>query len=106
MTTLSTEAPAAAQTNVADRHRRACESTRAFIAAIQPGQWRNACTSEGDVSGLVNHLVSGQFWTAELLHGKSGSDPNPDLEGDLLGRDPLAAYDAACAAAQVALQES
>ncbi|MBV9324747.1 MAG: TIGR03086 family protein [Chloroflexi bacterium] len=81
------------------------DPNRQFITGIQPDQWRNACTSEGDVRGLVNHLVSGQLWTAELLHGKSG-DPNPDLEGDLLGRDPLAAYDAACAAAQLALEES
>ena len=103
--TLTTQPPAAAAAGVADLHRRACESTRKFIASIQPGQWRNACTSEGDVTGLVNHLVSGQLWTAELLHGRSGADPNPDLEGDLLGRDPLAAYDAACAAAQVALEE-
>ena len=107
MTTVSTQSPAAdeAEAGVADLHRRACESTRKLIAAIQPGQWRNACTSEGTVSGLVNHLVSGQLWTAELLHGKSDSEPNPDLEGDLLGRDPLAAYDVACAAAQVALEE-
>ena len=104
--TTWTKQPAAAEAGVADLHRRACESTRKFIAGIQPGQWRNACTSEGDVSGLVNHLVSGQLWTAELLHGKSEADPNPDLEGDLLGRDPLTAYDAACAAAQVALEES
>ncbi|MBV9325887.1 MAG: TIGR03086 family protein [Chloroflexi bacterium] len=108
MTTVTTQARAAteaAEPGVADLHRRACESTRKFIAGIQPGQWRNACTSEGTVSGLVNHLVNGQLWTAELLHGKDGADPNPDLEGDLLGRDPLAAYDAACAAAQVALEE-
>lgn len=107
MTTSTPQAPAApeAQAGVADQHRRACESTRKFIAGIQPAQWRNACTSEGTASGLVNHLVSGQLWTAELLHGKNGADPNPDLEGDLLGRDPLAAYDAACAAAQVALEE-
>src|SRR5579864_247016 len=106
MTTVATQVPAATEAAVGDLHRRACESTRKFIAGIEPGQWRNACTSEGDVRGLVNHLVSGQLWTAELLHGKNGAEPNPDLEGDLLGRDPLAAYDAACAAAQVALEES
>jgi catechol 2,3-dioxygenase len=54
---------------------------------------------------LVNHLVSGELWTAELLHGRSGTESIPELEGDLLGNDALTAYDAACAASQSAWEE-
>src|SRR5579885_3439684 len=100
---MTPTAPAAA--DIAGLHKRACQSTRTFVAGIQPDQWRNATNSSGDVRGLVNHLVTDQLWTAELLHGKSGADPIPELEGDLLGSDPLGAYDAACAAAQAAWEE-
>jgi uncharacterized protein (TIGR03086 family) len=73
--------------------------------ASDPASGDSACNSEGTVRGLVNHLVSGQLWAVELLHGKSGAEPNAAPEGDLLGADPLAAYDAACAAAQKAWEE-
>ncbi len=105
MAAVLTQPPGRGEAVVASLHRQACESTRGFVAGILPGQWRNACNSEGDVRGLVNHLVSGELWTVELLHGKSGAEPNTALEGDLLGEDPLAAYDAACAAAQAAWLE-
>ena len=105
MVTVTTPTPGAQQASIADLHRRACLATRGFIAGVRPDQWRNACTSEGTVRGLVNHLVSGQLLTAELLHGKGEDEVGPRLPGDLLGDDPLAAYDAACASAQAAVEE-
>jgi uncharacterized protein (TIGR03086 family) len=39
------------------------------------------------------------------LHGKGEDEVGPRLAGDLLGDDPLAAYDAACASAQAAVEE-
>lgn len=105
MATVISETSSAGTSGVAMLHQRACESTRRFIAGIRAGQWQNPCNSEGTVRGLVNHLVSGELWTAELLHGRNGAEPDAALEGDLLGGDPLAAYDAACAAAQLAWEE-
>jgi uncharacterized protein (TIGR03086 family) len=105
MVTVTTPTPAAQHAETADLHRRACLATRGFIAGIRSDQWRNACTSEGTVRGLVNHLVSGQLLTAELLHGKSEHEIGPRLAGDLLDDDPLAAFDAACASAQAGVEE-
>lgn len=97
--------PAASQLDVVELHRRACECTRGFVAGIEPGRWGNACNSEGDVRGLVNHLVAGQRLAVELLQGRTAAEAGVGLQGDLLGDDPLAAYDAACALAQAAWEE-
>ncbi|HLG73172.1 MAG TPA: TIGR03086 family metal-binding protein [Chloroflexota bacterium] len=105
MATILQQHQDAGTADVISLHRHACQSTRKFVSGILPGQWQNACNSEGDVRGLVNHLVNGQLWAVELLHGKNGAEPIAELEGDLLGDDPLAAYDAACAAAQAAWEE-
>jgi uncharacterized protein (TIGR03086 family) len=105
MVTVTTPTPAAQQPGIADLHRSSCLATRGFISEIRPDQWRNACTSEGTVRGLVNHLVSGQLLTVELLHGIAEVEVGPRLADDLLGDDPLAAYDAACQSAQAAVEE-
>jgi uncharacterized protein (TIGR03086 family) len=55
-----------------------------------------------DVRTLVNHLVGGNFWTAELLAGKTIAEVGQRLDGDMLGDDPLAAYDTGLSAAQSA----
>ena len=47
-----------------------------------------------DVRALVSHLVSGNLWAAELAAGKSIEEVGTCLDGDLLGTDPLGAYDA------------
>jgi uncharacterized protein (TIGR03086 family) len=53
-----------------------------------------------DVRALVNHLVTGHYWAAELSRGKTIADVGDALDGDVLGADPLVAYDAALAQAQ------
>src|SRR5579884_3407981 len=105
MTTVIDPASASGAAELIELHRRACAATGRFVAGIKPDQWQNACTSEGDVRGLVNHLVGGQRLTVELLHGRSEREAGPELAGDLLGADPLAAYDSACALAQAAWEE-
>jgi uncharacterized protein (TIGR03086 family) len=105
MPTVTTPTLAAQQAGIADLHRRACQVTRGLIVGIRSDQWRNACASEGTVRGLVNHLVSGQLLTAQLLHGKSEDEVGPRLAGDLLGDDPLVVYDAACASALAAVEK-
>jgi uncharacterized protein (TIGR03086 family) len=100
MTPTALELGIGAGVALARRHRRACEATRAYVAGIKPDQWRHPTNSEGDVRGLVSHLAAGQHLAAELLRGRSEAEAGPQFSGDLLGHDPLAAYDAACADAQ------
>src|SRR6516225_3393562 len=48
--------------------------------------------------GLVNHLVAGNLWAAELAAGGTIEGVGSRLDGDLLGDDPAAAYAASASA--------
>ena len=81
-------------------HRQALDATRRVVAGIRPGQWTAKTPCEDwDVRALVNHVVSGNWWAAELAAGKTIADVGDRLDGDVLGDDPLHAYDASSAAA-------
>jgi hypothetical protein len=56
-----------------------------------------------DVRALVNHVVGEDRWAAELLAGRTIADVGSDLDGDLLGADPVAAWSTATAAARRAV---
>jgi uncharacterized protein (TIGR03086 family) len=55
--------------------------------------WANAtpCT-EWDVRAVVNHVVGEHRWVEPLMAGKTIADVGPELDGDLLGDDPTAAW--------------
>ncbi len=76
-------------------HAKALDSTRAFVAGVEADQWgvTTPC-SEWNAPALLNHIVSGNLWVGELTAGKSIEEVGDRLDGDLLGDDPLAAYDA------------
>jgi uncharacterized protein (TIGR03086 family) len=44
------------------------------------------------VRTLVNHIVSGNFWAAELASGKTIDEVGDRLDGDVLGDNPVAEY--------------
>ena len=44
-------------------------------------------------------MVAGNLWASELAAGKTISEVGDHLDGDLLGADPLGAYDASAKAA-------
>ena len=92
--------------NLPEVHARAVlETTRAFVAGIGPDQWARPSTcADWDVRALANHLVSGNFWVAPLVEGQSIEEVGDRLDGDLLGTDPLAAYDASAAQAAEAFR--
>ncbi|GAA0382585.1 hypothetical protein Acor_57370 [Acrocarpospora corrugata] len=52
-----------------------------------------------DVRALVNHVVGEDLWAAELLASRTIADVGGDLDGDLLGADPVAAWSIASATA-------
>ncbi|MGZ8733797.1 MAG: TIGR03086 family metal-binding protein [Acidimicrobiia bacterium] len=81
-------------------HDRALAATRAIVAGVGDDQWSlpTPC-AEWNVRELVNHIVAGNFWAAELGAGKTIPEVGDRLDGDVLGDDPLAAYDASAAAA-------
>jgi uncharacterized protein (TIGR03086 family) len=86
--------------DIADLHRRALASTARILANVGAGQWTAPTPCAGwDVRALVNHVVSGNLWAAELASGKTIEDVGGRLDGDLLGADPRRAYDASAVAA-------
>jgi len=75
-------------------HERALENTRRLVAGVKDEQWDDATPdAEWDVRTLLNHLVSGNFWVAPLVEGKTIEDVGDRYAGDVLGDDPLAAYE-------------
>ncbi|WP_058042524.1 TIGR03086 family metal-binding protein [Streptomyces roseifaciens] len=86
-----------------NRHREALALFTERVHAVRPGQWDEPtpCT-EWSVRDLVNHLAVEQLWVPPLLEGRSIDDVGDALDGDRLGDDPVAVWDAAEAAAREA----
>ena len=74
-------------------HAEVLHATRGRVAAVRPDQWAapTPC-NEWDVRTLVNHIVSGNLWAAELATGRTIEDVGDRLDGDVLGEDPVAEY--------------
>src|SRR3954453_21978338 len=69
------------------------------------GLWNTATPLPGwTVRYLVNHLVNEERWTPPLLDGATIEEVGSRYDGDLLGDDPVAAFDDAAAAALPAVR--
>jgi uncharacterized protein (TIGR03086 family) len=87
-------------------HARCCDHTHGIVAGIADSQLGDDSVCEGwDVRELLNHVVSGNLWARELVGGKTIEDVGDRLDGDVLGADPSAAYDASAALAVAAFRE-
>ncbi|WP_255205336.1 TIGR03086 family metal-binding protein [Actinomadura sp. BRA 177] len=71
------------------------------VHAVGPGEWGLPVPScEGwSVRSLVQHVVFANRWAAELFAGKTVAEVGDRLDGDLLGSDPVDAFDGSAAAA-------
>lgn len=86
-------------------HRAALKATRGLVTGIGTDQWALPTPCEGwAVRELVNHVVVGNLWAAELASGRSISDVGTKLDGDHLGAAPLEAYDRSAEAAASAFE--
>ena len=86
--------------DLAKLHRQALAATRKVIAGIKPDQWHKSTPcAEWDVRELANHLIAGNWWAGELANGASIDSVGDRLDGDVLGADPLGAYDNSAAEA-------
>ena len=72
-----------------------------LVHRVRDDQWTSStpCT-DWDVRALVNHLVAENLWVPPLLAGKTIEDVGDAFDGDVLGDDPIAAWDRAVAPAQ------
>lgn len=87
-------------------HRKACEGFGVLVHAVPVDQWSapTPC-SDWDVRALVGHVVGEDLWTPPLLAGRTIADVGDAFDGDLLGTDPVPAWDAALAGALEAAAE-
>lgn len=88
-----------------EHHAAALDHTRRTVAGIDDEQWDlpTPC-DDWDVRALLQHLVSGNLWVSELTAGRTIEEVGGALDGDVLGNDPLAAYDASAAGAAAAFR--
>jgi uncharacterized protein (TIGR03086 family) len=87
-------------TDIAELHAQALDATGRVVSGVAADRWHAATPCpDWDAHALVNHLVSGNLWAAELAAGGTIEDVGSRLDGDLLGPDPAAAYTESAAAA-------
>jgi uncharacterized protein (TIGR03086 family) len=86
-------------------HEQALAQTRRDMAGIRGDQW-DAPTpcDDWNVRELANHVVSGNFWAGELARGKTIDEVGDRLDGDVLGSDPVGAYDESARVADAAFR--
>ena len=79
---------------------RAMESAARFVNGVHAGQWHDPtpCT-EWDLRLLVNHMTYQNLWAAELFPGKTMAEVGDRFDGDVLGDDPIGAFNRSVEAA-------
>jgi uncharacterized protein (TIGR03086 family) len=92
-------------TDIAELHAEALKATGSIVAGIPADRWHVATPCDGwDVRALVNHVVSGNLWAAELGAGRTIEEVGDRLDGDVLGPDPAGSYAASAKAAAAAFR--
>jgi uncharacterized protein (TIGR03086 family) len=92
-------------TDIAELHARALDETGRIVSGVPADRWHVATPcADWDARALVNHLVGGNLWAAELTAGGTIDGVGSRLDGDLLGSDPAASYAASALAAAAAFR--
>jgi uncharacterized protein (TIGR03086 family) len=79
--------------NLPPIHERALDATGTIVDRITPDQLDLTTPCDGwSVRELLNHVVGGNYWAAELAAGKTIAEVGDRLDGDTLGTDASAAY--------------
>src|SRR5579871_1863713 len=90
-------------TDIAVLHRRALEATGKVVAGIDSRTWESPTPCDGwNVRALLNHVVAGNWWAAALAAGATIPQVGARLDGDVLGDDPVRAYERSSEAAAAA----
>ncbi|MBV6509360.1 MAG: hypothetical protein JJLCMIEE_02429 [Acidimicrobiales bacterium] len=79
---------------LAEAHSDALGETRRRVAAVTSDQLELSTPCEDwSVRELLNHIVAGNLWAAELAAGKAIDEVGDRLDGDVLDDDLLSAYE-------------
>lgn len=86
-------------------HTRALASTGEIVAAIGEPDWASSTPcAQWDLRTLVNHVIAGNWWVAELAAGCTIADVGDRLDGDVIHDHAAESYDASAAAASMAFE--
>ena len=89
-----------------DLYARALKQFGEKVHAVGEDQWANTTPcSEWDVRALVNHLVNENLWVPPLLEGRTIEEVGDRFDGDQLGTDPGAAWEASADGALAAVAD-
>lgn len=93
-------------TDTRDLYRRASDAFGANVHRVRADQWGQPtpCT-EWDVRTLVNHVVGENRWAVPLFAGGTVDEVGDRFDGDLLGDDPVTAWDDSAREALAAVDE-
>jgi uncharacterized protein (TIGR03086 family) len=93
-------------TDVRKLYHRAMDAFGAHVHAVRDDQWAapTPCP-DWDVRALVNHVAGENRWAVPLFAGSTVQEVGDRFDGDLLGRDPVAAWDESAAAAGAAVDD-
>jgi uncharacterized protein (TIGR03086 family) len=92
-------------TSLPEAHRRALDATGRIVRGVDARQMSGSTPCDAfDVRGLLNHLVSGNLWVEPLVSGKTIEEVGDQYDGDVVGADPSAAYDASARVAADAFE--
>jgi len=90
-------------TEPAELFRRALAGFTDRVHAVGPDQWeRPTPCADWDVRALVNHVLVEQLWVPPLVEGATVAEIGNRFDGDQLGTDPVASWDAAAVASEAA----
>lgn len=93
-------------TDPLELHGRALADVADRVHAVAPEGWHAPTPDEEwDVRELVAHLVNEQLWVPPLLAGQTVAKVGDRFDGDVLGNDPVRAWDDAAAAARAAFTQ-
>jgi uncharacterized protein (TIGR03086 family) len=84
--------------DVSGQYRQASNRFGTLVRTVSAGQWHDPTPCAGwDVRTLVNHVVGENRWAVPLFAGQTVADVGDRLDGDLLGEDPIKAWDVSAA---------
>ena len=82
--------------DIAALHRRSVATFDELVHAIDDDRWNDPTPcSEWTVRDLVNHLTNENLWAEALFGGRTIAEVGTAFDGDVLGDDPVGAWERA-----------